>query len=92
MPLAEASLETVETRLSEIDATLAGLCKSKNASVNWDVKYSMVTRGSRTIKNDDGSFTTALNFADPRNVLIVSDDRILPTRNWKIDLEWVRCA
>jgi hypothetical protein len=90
MPLSEASLENVKKGLREIDGTLAELCNSKNGSVDWEVKYSMISRGGRTTKNKDGSFTVVMDFSDPRNTLVVSDERMLPTRDWKMKLEWIR--
>ncbi len=90
MPFSEASLEGVERGLTEIEAILRELCKSKNASVDWDVKYSMITRGGRTIKNEDGNFTFMMELSDPRNTLVVSDESFLPTRDWKMKLEWIK--
>jgi len=90
MPLNGSSLEDVKRRLVEIDVTLADLCKSKNAAIHWDVKYSRITKGGRTTQNEDGSFTTALDFSDPRNILVISDESILPTRDWRMKLEWIK--
>jgi hypothetical protein len=88
--LSDTSLKNVRKGLAEIEAALVGLCNSGNAALDWDVKYSMITRGTRTMKNEDGSFTTTLDFSDPRNVLVVSDEHLLPTRDWKMKLEWVK--
>lgn len=88
-PLNQGSVESVEKALKEVDATLAELCNSKNAALNWDVKYRMNTRGGRTTKNTDGSLNLTLELSDPRNVLVVSDEAILPTRDWKMELEWI---
>jgi hypothetical protein len=41
------------------------------------------------MKNEDGSFTFVMDLSDPRNTLVVSDERMLPTRDWKMKLEWV---
>ena len=90
IPLSETSLEGVRRGLVEIDATLAELCKSKNAAIHWHVKYSMITRGGHTINNEDGSFTFIMELSDPRNTLVVTDESILPTRDWKMMLEWVK--
>jgi hypothetical protein len=90
MPVNDASLENVKTGLAEIETTLIKVCNFKNAALDWDVKYSLITRGSRTTKNEDGSFTTTLDLSDPRNVLVVSDERVLPARDWKMKLEWIK--
>jgi hypothetical protein len=90
MPLNDASPETVKKGLAEVEATLVKLCDFRNAAFDWDVKYSLITMGSCTTKNEDGSFTTTLDLTDPRNVLVVSDERILPTRDWKMKLEWIK--
>ena len=89
MPLNDASLEDVKTGLADIEATLIELCNFRNSALEWDVKYSLITRGSRTTTIEDGSFTTTLDLSDPRNVLVVNDEHILPTRDCKMQMEWV---
>lgn len=92
MPLNDTSIEGVKEGLNVIESTIKDLCKSKNQLLDWDVKYGSITRGGRTIRNDDGSFTVELDLFDPRNTLVVSDEQMLPTRDWKMKLEWVKFA
>jgi hypothetical protein len=92
MPLNDTSIEGVKEGLNVIESTIKNLCKSKNQLLDWDVKYGSITRGGRTIRNADGSFTVELDLFDPRNTLVVSDEQMLPTRDWKMKLEWVKFA
>jgi hypothetical protein len=41
------------------------------------------------MKNEDGSFIFVMDLFDPRNTLVVSDERMLPMGDWKMKLEWV---
>lgn len=90
MPVSEGSLESVKKGLKEIETTLEELCKSNKSSVDWDVKYGTTSRGGRTTKNEDGNFTFVIDLSDPRNTLAVSDEGMLPTRDWKMKLDWVK--
>ena len=89
MPLKDDSLESVTTGLQEIDATLRELADNRCPNLAWEVKYKTTTEAGRRTENPDGSVSMTLDFSDPRSLMVVSHERILPTSDWKIKLEWV---
>jgi hypothetical protein len=90
MPLKDGSLESVLAGLQGIDATLRSLGSQRNAQFVWDVKYKTVTEGGQRTENEDGTISLALDFSDPRSLLVLSHERMLPTNDWKMKLEWMK--
>lgn len=90
MPLKDGSLEGVLAGLQEIDETLRSIDSERSAHFVWDVKYRTVADGGQRTEHEDGTISIALDFSDPRSLLVVSHERILPTRDWKMKLEWLK--
>lgn len=84
MPLKEGSLEGFLADLQEIDETLRSIDSERNAHFVWDVNI----EPSPTVGKEPSTKTTigiALDFSDPRSLLVVSHERILPTSDWKMN-------
>jgi hypothetical protein len=89
LPLSTISIEGVREGLTLIDSTLEELCTSNKVFLRWNVKYGATSRAYNTVQNDDGTVKVEIDLSDPRNTLVVSDELMLPTRNWKMTLTWV---
>jgi len=89
IPLVEVSAKGVMDALTQIDLSLKHLARVRFAECKWDVKYSMMARGGTVTKMGDETVCVALEFSDPRNILVVSDERFLPTHDWKVKTEWL---
>jgi hypothetical protein len=90
MPLKGKSVNEVRSALEEIGLTLDKLAAKRHADISWDLKYKMSVEGPPGKENEDGTFTVTLNFSDPRNLLVVSHENLLPTTDWKMKVEWTK--